>query len=93
MHPLKITLCALVAGLAVAGTAHAQQQLIPTPYPSQLGSGSANIDPSPRVSRHQRLIPTPYPRSLGPNALGNPRPTYRTRHQRLVKPPYPRQYR
>ena len=75
-----------------AGHAQAQQTLIPTPYPQQLGNGAV-IDGTSSVRRHQRLVPTPYPRTLGPNALGNPSPQYRRRHQKPVKTPYPRQYR
>lgn len=78
--------------LWLAGPAMAEQQLIPTPYPQQLGNG-ANIDGSSSIRRHQRLVPTPYERSLGPNALGNPSPQYRRRHQKPIKTPYPRQYR
>lgn len=84
-------LALMALGLAV-GHAQAQQPLIPTPYPQQLGNGAV-IDGTSSVRRHQRLVPTPYPRTLGPNALGNPSPQYRRRHQKPVKTPYPRQYR
>jgi hypothetical protein len=95
MTGLKFSALVFAAAIALSmapARVLAQQQLIPTPYPAQLGSGAV-IDASPPVTRHQRLVPTPYPRTLGPNALGNPSPQYRRRHQRLVKPPYPRQYR
>jgi hypothetical protein len=71
--------------------AHAQQQLLPSPYPSN--NDSAHILSAPPSYRHQMLLPTPYPRKLGPNAAGNPRITLPRRHQRLVPAPYPRQYR
>jgi hypothetical protein len=77
--------------MAIAAPALAEQQLIPTPYPS--GGEGARILSAPPSYRHQELLPTPYERSLGPNALGDPRTTHTRRHQRLVKTPYPRQYR
>jgi hypothetical protein len=81
----------ILAAFAASSGAHAQQQLIPTPFPSNNESG--RILSEPPSSRRQVLLPTPYARKLGPNALGNPRITRPHRHQRLVPAPYPRQYR
>jgi hypothetical protein len=83
---------ALFTGLLSTSAATAAQQLIPTPFPEQLG-GSAEIGGgAPRARRHQYLIPDPVPQELGPNALGNPKPGRRHRHQHLLPTPYWRQY-
>jgi len=83
--------CLVLFVLIIAAPAHSEQQLIPSPYPSN--NEGARILSAPPSYRHQQLLPTPYERSLGPNALGNPRITKNRRHQRLVPTPYPRQYR
>ncbi len=83
---------ALFAAILSTSAATAAQQLIPTPFPEQLG-GSAEIGGgAPRARRHQHLIPDPVPQELGPNALGNPKPGRRHRHQHLLPTPYWRQY-
>ena len=81
-----------LASLALASAAQAAQQLIPTPYPEQLGPNAEIGGGAPEPHRHQRLIPDPVPQSLGPNALGNPKPSRARRHQHLLKTPYWRQY-
>ncbi len=84
---------AILMGLLNAYNAQAAQQLIPTPYPEQLGPGAQiGGGGAPEAGGHQRLIADPVPQSLGPNALGNPRPSRRHRHQHLLPTPYWRQY-
>jgi hypothetical protein len=70
----------------------AAQQLIPTPYPEQLGPNAQIGCGAPDIGAHQHLIPDPVPQSFGPNALGNPKPFHAHRHQHLLKTPYWRQY-
>jgi hypothetical protein len=87
-----IVAAALLAGLLISSAAMAAQQLVPTPYPEQLGPNAQIGGGAPRAHRHQHLIPDPVPQSLGPNALGNPTPSRRHRHQHLLPTPYWRQY-
>jgi hypothetical protein len=84
-----------IAWSAPFGAARAFQQLIPSPYPENLG-GTAEIGGEAGgarpLSRHQHLVPDPVPQSLGPNALGNPEHVGVHRRQRLLRTPYWRQY-
>lgn len=85
-------LAGILVKAGLASSAHAAQQLIPTPYPEQLGPDAQIGGGAPQTSGHQRLIPAPVPQSLGPNAQGNPPPSRAHRHQHLLKTPYWRQY-
>lgn len=91
MQP-KYTYVALLIAMLSVERAHAGQQLIPTPYPEQLGPNAQIGGGAGSTYGGQRLIPEPVPQSLGPNALGNPRPWRRHRHQHLLPTPYWRQY-
>ncbi len=77
-----------LAALLLATPAFAAQQLIPEPYPEQLG-GNAEDVPAPVPSYHQHLIAQPTPWAYGPDALGNPKPARRHHHQHLLEDPYP----
>jgi hypothetical protein len=72
-----------LAALLLATHAFAAQQLIPEPYPEQLG-GNAEDMPTPVPSYHQHLIAQPTPWAYGPDAL-----VRRYRHQHLLEDPYP----
>jgi hypothetical protein len=72
--------------------AAAEQQLLPAPYPEQLGGAAHLGGGAPRASKHQHLLADPVPQSLGPNALGNPEETTARKHQHLRRTPYWRQY-
>jgi hypothetical protein len=89
---LRAGLIVAVAALAPMSGARADQQLLPAPYPEQLGGSAQLGGGAPRASRHQHLIPDPVPQSLGPNALGNPEETTARKHQHLRRTPYWRQY-
>ena len=83
----------VLIGLLGVRLAYAQQQqLIPTPYPEQLGPNAQIGGGASGPHFHQHLIPEPVPQTLGPNALGNPRPLRRHRHQHILPTPYWRQY-
>ncbi len=82
----------IAGALAPFPAAHAEQQLIPTPYPESLGRNAQIGDGARTGGRHQHLIPEPVPQSLGPNALGNPEEGGVHRHQHLLRTPYWRQY-
>ena len=85
-HRIATPLAAAMSLLAMP--AIATQQLIPAPYPEQLGPNAQETQ-APRLSYHQHLIPQPAPWAYGPNALGNPKPYHRHWHQRLLEDPYP----
>jgi hypothetical protein len=86
------TYAVLLTAMLNLSEAHAQQQLIPTPYPEQLGPNAQIGGGASGPHLHQHLIPEPVPQTLGPNALGNPAPLRRHRHQHILPTPYWRQY-
>jgi hypothetical protein len=77
--------------LAQGGCLHAEQTLIPVPYPESSGINSMD-QPIPQQHYHQHLIPDAAPAAKGPNALGNPHHLRRHYHQYPVPEPYPRQW-
>ena len=70
----------------------AAQQLMPEPYPGQLGGNAQESQPSGITDgAHQELVPEPVPQAKGPDALDNPEPTAGSPHQHLRAHPYRRQ--
>src|ERR1700730_2797294 len=89
--PLRVVSAVLAGSLSISAAA-AEQQLLPVPYPEELGPNAQIGGGNPGPSRHQYLLSDPVPQSLGPNALGNPKPWHRHPHQHLLPTPYWRQY-
>ena len=82
---------ALAAAL-FATPAFAAQQLLPEPYPGQLGGNAQESQPfNPTLGAPQELVPEPAPQAKGPDALDDPRPVTARRHQHLIRTPYRRQ--
>ncbi len=76
-----------LATLLLATQALAQQQLIPAPYPGQMG-GNAQETQGPSSSYHQQLVPQPAPQAYGPGAQDNPQTTQVGGHQQIRPDPY-----
>ncbi len=76
----------------IAAPAFAAQQLMPEPYPGQLGGNAQESQPSGAPDgEHQELVPEPAPQAKGPDALDDPQPAAASPHQRLRAHPYRRQ--
>jgi hypothetical protein len=82
---LKAVLVA--AAMIGGGAARAEQQLLATPYPQQLGP-TAEFSPTPRTRVHQHLLSDPVPGAYGYQSQGNPRSLRVRRHQHLIPTPY-----
>ncbi len=82
----------LFASEIFAWPAFAAQQLMPAPYPGQLGGNAQESQPSGSGgSAHQELVPEPAPQAKGPDALDDPQPLAGGTHQQMQRHPYRRQ--
>ncbi|HEY0145828.1 MAG TPA: hypothetical protein VGB93_06705 [Methylovirgula sp.] len=82
----------LFASQIFAWPAFAAQQLMPAPYPGQLGGNAQESQPSGSGGgAHQELVPEPAPQAKGPDALDDPRPITGSEHQQMAPHPYRRQ--
>jgi hypothetical protein len=81
-----------LAAILFASPAFAAQQLMPEPYPGQLGGNAQESQPSGSGGgAHQELVPEPAPQAKGPDALDDLRPLASSQHQQMVPHPYRRQ--
>jgi hypothetical protein len=81
-----------LAAILSASPALAAQQLMPAPYPGQLGGNAQESQPSGSGgSAHQELVPEPAPQAKGPDALDDPQPLAGSTHQQMQRHPYRRQ--
>jgi hypothetical protein len=81
-----------LAAILFATPVSATQQLIPAPYPGQLGGNAQESQPSSSsTGTHQQLVPEPAPQAKGPAALDDPAPVTSGTHQHLTPHPYRRQ--
>jgi hypothetical protein len=81
-----------LAAILFASPAFAAQQLMPAPYPGQLGGNAQESQPSGSGgSAHQELVPEPAPQAKGPDALDDPQPVAGGAHQQMQRHPYLRQ--
>ncbi len=82
----------VLAACLLATPAFAAQQLIPEPYPGQLGGNAQESQPlNPSGGAHQELVPQPVPQAKGPDALDDPQTMQGNRHQQMRPHPYRRQ--
>jgi hypothetical protein len=85
---VKLLACGM---LLFATQAEAAQQLLPAPYPGQLGGNAQESQPSSGVeSPHQALVPQPVPQTYGPAAQDNPATMQPSAHQHITPDPYRR---
>jgi hypothetical protein len=81
-----------LAAILFASPAFAAQQLMPAPYPGQLGGNAQESQPTGSGgSAHQELVPEPAPQAKGPDALDDPQPLAGSAHQQMQPHPYRRQ--
>jgi hypothetical protein len=81
-----------LAAILFASPALAAQQLMPAPYPGQLGGNAQESQPSGSGSdTHQQLVPEPAPQAKGPDALDDPSTVTGAPHQQMQPHPYRRQ--